>query len=101
MIDPLDASGIPETDNLTKLKRKAVQKYLTSLNWYSGPILEEAIKYLNSPFMIERLGKEDLPNIIVLRRGGKPGIDIYYTNNFVYSISKYKAWDKDIILITD
>lgn len=95
-----DDPAIEENENIKKIKREDVVDYLSKLG-YDHDILKELNSYLVKEFLIERTGMMKLPNVVVIRRGKKPGFDAYYTNNFRYIIHANKSWDKDLLLITN
>lgn len=91
---------IKETDNIIKLKREDIPNFIQKVyKGFSVLIIEELMKYLTTTMKIKKTGEFKLPNVVVVRRGQKAGLDSYYTNNFKYIISSIRSWDKDIILI--
>ena len=93
--------NLHDTNDLFKLKRENVQKFILSLRKYSEETIEDFCKSINKPFFVGNANKELLPNMIILRRGKVPGMDSLYSNNFQVSVEKHKSWDKDIVLIID
>lgn len=84
------------------IPRDEIIKNLRVSGAYPEDILQELNTYLYNPMKLPAHVRKEpvLPNFIILRRGKSNGIDMYWVQDFKFSINKWKSWDKDFIIIT-
>ena len=91
--------------NIKELSRAEIPQYLKKNYSYSTQVYDDFCSFfLHKRFNLENQGHmfyNQMINLIKLKRGKNTGIEGYITNDLKKTIDLHKAWDCDLIYITD